>query len=190
MSSVLADRVGRRPLLIYSFFGTGVCHIIAGAYFFSQEVLQIDQTLLAPYAWIPFAGILGSSIVSTLGFSSIIFVVPAEIFPLNIKAVAMSSLSIFGGILGFIVAKGYQELKDLAGLCGVFWIYAGIAIIGAVFSFICVPETKGKSLVEIQMLLQGALYDDSDGNLSNVKTDVNDKDTELHELNKKDVTRL
>lgn len=189
MSSVVADRVGRRPLLIYSFFGTCVCHFIAGGYFFAQEILKTDHSTLTKYAWVPFVGIVGSSIVSTLGFGSIIFVIPGEIFPLNIKAVAMSSLSIFGGILGFIGSKGYQEIKDLAGLCGVFWIYASVAFIGAVFSYMFVPETKGKSLKEIQVMLQGDLYDDDSGKLDDVKTDVG-KDNELQELSKKEITHL
>ncbi|KAL0841084.1 hypothetical protein ABMA28_014847 [Loxostege sticticalis] len=190
MSSVLADRVGRRPLLIYSFLGTGICHIIAGAYFFCQEVLKINQASLTPYAIIPLIGILGSSVISTLGFSSIIFVVPAEIFPINIKAVAMASLSIYGGILGFIVAKFFQDLKDWTGLCGVFWIYSGVAIAGALFSFIYVPETKGKSLREIQVLLQGDLYDEGDGKLDQVVAKDDHRDTELQELNRRDVSRL
>ncbi|XP_063825376.1 facilitated trehalose transporter Tret1-like [Ostrinia nubilalis] len=189
MSSILADRVGRRPLLIYSFLGTAICHIIAGAYFFCQEVLQIDQASLTPYVIIPLIGIFGSSIVSTIGFGSIIFVIPAEIFPINIKAVALSALSIYGGVLGFIVAKFFQDLKDWTGLCGVFWIYSGVAIAGAVFSLLCVPETKGKSLEEIQILLQGDLYDGGDGRTSQVAK-ADEKDTELQELNKKDSTNL
>ncbi|CAH0397991.1 unnamed protein product [Chilo suppressalis] len=183
MSSVLVDRVGRRTLLIYSFFSTAFCHIVVGSYFFCQEVLKIDQTLLTPYGYVPFIGILGSSIVSTLGYTSIIFVIFGEIFPMNIKAVAMSSISIYGGILGFIIAKGYQELKDLAGLCGVFWIFAVIAIIGAVFTIGFVPETKGKSLREIQILLQGDIYNETDDNLGEVVSNVDtSKDTELQEL--------
>ncbi|CAG9786278.1 unnamed protein product [Diatraea saccharalis] len=184
MSSILVDRVGRRTLLIFSFFGTAVCHIMVGGYFFCQEVLKIDQTVLTPYGYVTFLGILGSSIVSTLGYTSIIFVIFGEIFPMNIKAVAMSSISIYGGILGFIIAKGYQELKDLIGMCGVFGIFALVAIIGAVFTIGFVPETKGKSLREIQIMLQGDIYNDTEEVTSN-----NDKNTELQEL-KRESSRL
>jgi MFS family permease len=190
MSSVLADRVGRRQLLMYSFAGTALCYIFSGAYFFCQEVLKIDQDLLTPYGYVPFAGILGSSIISTLGFTTIIFVIVAEIFPMNIKVVAMSCMSIFGGILGFVAGKGYQELKNLVGLCGVFWVFAGIAIAGAIFTVMYVPETRGKSLAEIQVLLQGEHYNDPNEKpkdvFNEIPLDDQFKDIELEELNKKE----
>ncbi|KAL4709966.1 hypothetical protein ACJJTC_003929 [Scirpophaga incertulas] len=186
MSSVMVDKAGRRPLLIYSYLGTGICHAVCGAYFFCQEVLKVDQSLLMPYGYVPFVNILGSTVVSTLGFSSIMFVISAEIFPINVKAVALSALNIFGGILGFILAKGYKEVKDLAGITGVFWLFAGIAFAGAVFTIIYVPETKGKSLSEIQVLYQGNLYTVTDSKQDGFDTIDASKDTEMQVLNKKE----
>lgn len=188
MPSFLADRVGRRPLLIYSYLGTGICLATVGFYFFLLEVIRVDLNYLTPYGFVTFTGIILSNIISTIGFQSILIVIPGELFPLNVKAVAMTSLSIFGGLLSFAVARGYQLLKDLLGLCGVFWIFAAVAFGGALFSLIFVPETKGKSLREIQVLLQGDLYEaDQDVELKLVVNGVACDDKELQELNKKDV---
>lgn len=188
MPSVLADKVGRRPLLIYSYLGVTVSLAVVGIYFFLLEVIGLSIEVLSPYGFITLTGIICSNIISTIGFQSIVNVVAGEIFPLNVKATAMTALSIFGGLLSFMVARGYQILKDCLGLCGVFWIFAGVALFGAIFSFIFIPETKGKSLRDIQEQLQGHLYyEDEVKSLNGVVSNLpskNDNDVELKELKK------
>lgn len=102
------------------------------------------------------------SIISTIGYDTVIHVIPAEVFPLNVKSIAMTSMNLFGGVVTFSSVRGYQVFKNLTGLCGVFWIFAVMCLLGAVFSYTVVPETKGKSLREIQMELQGSLYSEGD----------------------------
>ncbi|KAG6445904.1 facilitated trehalose transporter Tret1 [Manduca sexta] len=155
MSTMLVDRVGRRPLLIYSYFVTGLSLVVVGAYFFLQDVIRVNHDFLAIFGFIPFLAILIANIVSTIGFNSLVSVIPAEIFPLNVKAVAMTSLNVFGGVLGFLVAKCYQNVKDLVGLTAVFWIFGTVGIVGGFFTYFVVPETKGKNLREIQLMLEG-----------------------------------
>lgn len=135
------------------------------------------------YHFIPFAGIISAIIVSSIGFQSLIIVVPAEIFPLNVKTVAMTYICIFGGGLNFFITKGYQTVKDYSGLYGVFWVFAAGSIFGCIFSIFYVPETKGKSLREIQIELQGDLYERNEiKNLNDVCRDDNDGCRELKEL--------
>lgn len=157
-----------------------------GIYFFFLEVGKVDSDEITPYGFIPFVCIISSNVVSTLGFNSVIGLVQAEIFALNIKAVAFTSICIFGGLLNFIVTRSYQVFLDLSGLCGVFWILGLFAISGAIFSFFIVPETRGKSLREIQITLQGGLYelDAASVPLNNVH-EVNKYKVD-EELNKKD----
>ncbi|KAJ8728017.1 hypothetical protein PYW08_016402 [Mythimna loreyi] len=180
-SSAIVDKIGRRPLLIYSFLGSGLSLAFVGVYFL------IQPNSSSYYSYIPFIGIIFSSMLSILGYDTIVFVILAEIFPLNVKSVAMTLQNILGGFLNFLSVKGYQEVKDVAGLAGVFGFYASITIIGGVFSYFMVPETKGKSLREIQVELQGALYEETE---EKVKFDVDKKDdneTEQTEL-KRDCT--
>uniref|UniRef100_A0A2A4JTV9 Major facilitator superfamily (MFS) profile domain-containing protein n=1 Tax=Heliothis virescens TaxID=7102 RepID=A0A2A4JTV9_HELVI len=192
MSSVLVDRVGRRPLLIFSYIGTGVSLGAVGLYFFLQDVLSISQDTLATIAFIPLFGIILANVISTIGFNSLIFIIPAEIFPMNVKAIAMTSLSLFGAALGFTVALGYQRVKDFWGLTSVFWIFAGFAIGGAVFCYFLVTETKGKDLKDIQVELQGDGYDpvafELEDTLEKVlASKVDDENcTEMEELKKKE----
>ncbi|KAJ8730224.1 hypothetical protein PYW07_017262 [Mythimna separata] len=180
-SSAIVDKVGRRPLLIYSFLSSGISLIVVGAYFL---ILPNSSSY---YSYIPFIGIIFSSMMSILGYDTIVFIILAEIFPLNVKSVAMTFQNILGGFLNFLSVKGYQEVKDVAGLAGVFWFYAAITIIGAIFSYFVVPETKGKSLREIQVELQGALYNDTDEKINSDLEKKHDTETELIEL-KRDYT--
>ncbi|CAH2106565.1 unnamed protein product [Euphydryas editha] len=185
MSLILVDKVGRRPLLIYSFFGTAFSLAVAGTYFFLQEVAHVNQSSLRSFGYIPFIAIIVSNVISTVGFNSIIRIIHGEIFPLNVKAVAMTSLNVFGGFLGFTVAKGYQAVKNISGLCGVFWIFSSIAIFGAIFSYLTVPETRGKSLREIQDILNFGASNglDEENRINDIHIEK-DECTELKQLRK------
>lgn len=173
MSSVIADKVGRRPLLMYSFLGTSLSYLVVGVYFFCQEVLAIDKDVLAPYAIAVFVGLISSNIISTLGYHSIIYAIQGEIYPLNVKSVAMTTFNIMGGFLNFGITKAYQPLKDAAGLFSIFCVFIAISIMSVAFVHFAVPETKGKSLGEIQVILQGKYYDNTDDKFKIIITDTN-----------------
>lgn len=158
MSSVIVDRVGRRPLLIYSYIGAFLSFAVVGTCFFFQEVIIIDD-LSNSFGNVIFSGIICFSIFSTIGFDTLLNVVPGEIFPLNIKSIAMTYMNLFGSLLACATIRGYQIVKDLTGLYGVFWFYATSCLVGALFTYCVVPETKGKSLRDIQIMLQGSLYE-------------------------------
>lgn len=106
-----------------------------------------------------------------MGFNVIISVIQAEIFPLNVRAIAMTCLNILGGFMGFLVPKCYQKIKNSLGLYGAFWFFSCVAVFGAIFSYFMVPETKGKSLREIQDLLQIGATDVSDVVVNDVKVE-------------------
>ncbi|KAL0841081.1 hypothetical protein ABMA28_014845 [Loxostege sticticalis] len=186
MASQLADRVGRRPLFIYSYIGTALSLGLTGAYFFCLEVLLVSEEKLAPYGIIAFVGIILSVIISTLGFNSLVFLLPAELFPLNVKSVAMTTLNILGGFSNFAIVKVYQQSKDWVGLFGVFTFFASVSLAGGAFSYFFLPETKGKSLREILVLLQGTAYDEAAESLNKVTkaVDINGavKATELKQV--------
>lgn len=151
----LVDRIGRRPLLMYSYLCSGITLAIMGTCFF------IDTSSLKYFGIFPFIGLTFYIVVSTTCVSPIGFVIAAEIFPVNVKSVAMTLTNLLGGFLNFTSVKGYQGVKDLAGLTGVFWFYSCFGLAGAAFTYYFVPETKGKSLREIQIELQGNNIDEA-----------------------------
>lgn len=159
LSSGIVDRVGRRPLLISSYIGAFCSFAVVGTCFFIHDVKVIDDNSYL-FGNVIFCGILCFSIISTIGYDTLIFVIPAEIFPLNVKSIAMTTMNLFGSIVVFFTIRGYQIVKDWTGLYGVFWVFGSMCLLGGVFSYFVVPETKGKSLREIQIELQGPLYEE------------------------------
>lgn len=57
--------------------------------------------------------------------------------------------------LTFIVASSFGSVSGAIGIGATFWIFAAFSIVGTVFVYFKVPETKGKSLAEIQRMLAG-----------------------------------
>ncbi|KAJ8728016.1 hypothetical protein PYW08_016401 [Mythimna loreyi] len=182
ISPVIVDKMGRRPLLIYSYLGSFVMLTSVGIYFFFQKIVGIQEESSNPFRYIVFIGIVSSIVISGIGYDTLIFIIPSEIFPMNVRSVASTTLNVFTALLSFVAVKGYQPLEDWTGLYGVFWFYASMALSGAVFSHFFVLETKGKSLREIQIELQGNIYDDSDEDSKKVTTDDVKENTELKEL--------
>ena len=69
---------------------------------------------------------------------------------------ANSFIICFGFIAGFLVAKTYVDLVESPlGQSGTFWLYGGICTLGGVFTAVFVPETRNKSVEEIQNYFSG-----------------------------------
>lgn len=76
-----------------------------------------------------------------------------EIFSSDIKGLASSLTGTLNWTLAFVVTMIYPPLKASIGPDSCFIIFTVISIIGTLFSAFVVPETKGKSLAEIQKIL-------------------------------------
>jgi SP family facilitated glucose transporter-like MFS transporter 8 len=79
-----------------------------------------------------------------------------EMFPSNIKSLALSIGSMLLSMCFLIVTKLYQVAVDGLGSYFTFWFFAGVSATGTAFVFFLVPETKGKSLENIVLELNGA----------------------------------
>lgn len=177
MASLLVDKVGRRPLLVCSYIATSITLTSLGTIFFFHEVLNKTP---AYFGYVTLFMLMLNSAVSILGYDTVNYVIPAEIFPLNVKSTAMTGLNLLISFLTFFYVRGYQVMKDFSGLHGVFWFFASFALAGAVFSYFVVPETKGKSLREIQLELKGEMYDEDIEKLRK------DKEQEVKSIEKSD----
>lgn len=78
-----------------------------------------------------------------------------ELFSNDIKGVAGSAAGAFNWSLAFLITSTFQTMNNTFGNGQTFWIFSAFCILGAVFVFFFVPETKGKSLQDIQRILAG-----------------------------------
>jgi predicted MFS family arabinose efflux permease len=85
-----------------------------------------------------------------MSLAPVTWVVISEIFPNRIRGAAVSVAVAALWTACFILTFTFPVLKDSLGVDGTFWLYAGICALGYVFIHFMLPETKGKTLEEIE----------------------------------------
>ena len=92
----------------------------------------------------------------SMSLAPVVWVVISEIFPNRIRGAAMSVCVSSLWIACFVLTFTFPILNKQLGSAGTFWIYAGICVAGFVFIKLFLPETKGKTLEEIEKELVGS----------------------------------
>jgi SP family sugar porter-like MFS transporter len=133
------DRVGRRMLMLLGFAGLAAIHVLIGACFHAGQggtlVLVLTLAAIGCYA---------------LTLAPVTWVVLSEIFPNRIRGAAMS-VSVFAlWTACFILTFTYPFLRDSLGIARTFWLYAAICVAGFFYTWRRLPETKGKTLEQIE----------------------------------------
>jgi MFS family permease len=140
---LLLDRLGRRTLLLTGTVGLLIALLVLGVYFSSS-------TLQANYPWIALAGLLLFIAGFAVGLGPVFWLMISEIFPVGARSKAMAVCTIFNWGANFLVAQTFLSLTNAISQQGVFYLYAGLAILSLAFFAFRVPETKGRALEEIQ----------------------------------------
>lgn len=145
------ERYSRKILLLTSGLLTSICLFVCGLFFFVKNQLNLDVSNIS---WIPLLGLIVYMFAYSLGIGTIPYMVLGEIFPVNVKGTAISIGLTMGSIFSFLVTFTYSYINDFAGIHTNFWIYAICSLIGAFVNFKLTPETRGKTLEEIQTMLK------------------------------------
>lgn len=136
------DRWGRRPLMLLGSGGLMVTYAILGAcYYFEIKgviVLVVVLTAIACYG---------------MTLAPITWVLLSEIFPNRIRGAAMSLCVSALWVACFALTATFKPINIALGASGTFWLYGMICLAGFVVIKIFVPETKGKSLEDIELEL-------------------------------------
>lgn len=145
------DKYGRKTLLITSSCLTGLCLLVL-AIFFSLKNGGSDTS---SYSWIPIVCVMLYALTFKLGLGMVPIVLTAELFPAKMKAFGMTIADGFYVIASLLSLQVYQRLTQYFGLQYPFYVFSCSCFIAAGFTYIFIPETKGKTLEEIQMILKG-----------------------------------
>jgi sugar porter (SP) family MFS transporter len=136
------DKWGRKKLMLFGSVGLGVTYILLGSAFYFQlkgiAVLSLVVIAIGIYA---------------MSLAPIVWVILSEIFPNRIRGAAMALSTFALWIACFILTFTFPLLNKGLGAAGTFWVYAGICILGFLFVLRKLPETKGKSLEEIEKMI-------------------------------------
>nr|XP_023925771.1 sugar transporter ERD6-like 5 isoform X1 [Quercus suber] len=142
---LLIDKCGRRPLLMISTAGTCLGCVLTGFSFFLQD-LHIGKEVIPILVLIGVLVYLGSF---ELGMGGIPWIIMSEIFPINIKSSAGSLVTLVNWMCSWVVSYAFNYLFEWSS-AGTFFIFAVICGMGIIFINKLIPETKGRTLEEIQ----------------------------------------
>jgi SP family sugar porter-like MFS transporter len=137
------DKLGRRSLLLFGAIGLACIYALMGACYYFQlsglAVLILVVAAIACYA---------------MTLAPITWVVLSEIFPNKIRAMAMAVSTFSLWTACFVLTYTFPLLNKGLGSYGTFWLYGVICVLGFIFIKKRLPETKGKSLEEIEKELK------------------------------------
>jgi SP family arabinose:H+ symporter-like MFS transporter len=137
---LLADRVGRRPLLLVATGGMGLSLVLLGAAF-RFPVLPASALLVIILFYIAF-------FASAMG--PLVWVVMSEIFPIKVRGGAMGLATVVLWLADFAVTLTFPVISDRFHPSTAFWLYAAMCALALSFMLIYLPETKGRTLEEIE----------------------------------------
>ncbi|XP_064543958.1 facilitated trehalose transporter Tret1-2 homolog [Drosophila montana] len=152
VATLIVDKVGRRILLLFSAFFMAITTCLMGVYF---QMKDSDPDSVASIGWLPITSTLVFIVASAVGFGPVPWLIMAELFTEDVKSIAGSIAGTVNWFSAFLVTKLFPLLNNNIGSAPTFWIFSGIGVFAFVWTFIWVPETKGKTLLEIQHLLAG-----------------------------------
>ncbi|XP_024885505.1 facilitated trehalose transporter Tret1-2 homolog [Temnothorax curvispinosus] len=155
VTPLVVDKLGRRMLLVFSGIGETVSLFALGLYFYLKEV-QHANDVVEQISWLPIVALIIFIITYCVGWGPLPWAVMGEMFASNVKAKASSITVFVCWFLAFIITKFSSNLEDaFHGKYGGFWIFGGFCILSVLFTVLLLPETKGKTLQQIQDELNG-----------------------------------
>ncbi|OXA48919.1 facilitated trehalose transporter Tret1 [Folsomia candida] len=141
----VVDKLGRKILLIAS--ASVMCvSLVALGLFFMLQSHSLDNGI----GWLPLVSLMIFITAFSIGFGPLPWMMLGELLPAKTKGLVASMATMFNWFLSFIVTKFYANLLKAVGAPACYWGFAGVCAVGTAFIIIFVPETKGKSMDEIQ----------------------------------------
>jgi sugar porter (SP) family MFS transporter len=138
----MLDRVGRRPLLLYGLVGMVISLGVLGGAFLLASSSPI-------VAWLAVISLAVYVACFAVGLGPVFWLLISEIYPLKIRGRAMGVATMMNWGSNLIVALTFLSLLHSLGRSATFWLYAVIGIIAWFFVYRLVPETKGRTLEQI-----------------------------------------
>jgi len=139
----LVDRAGRRPLLLVGIAGMIITLGVLGLSFrISNPSGQL--------AWIAVICLMGYVASFAISLGPIFWLLIAEIYPLKIRGLAEGTAATFNWASNLIVSLTFLTLVEKLGASSTFLLYAFASVASWLFAYYFVPETKGRTLEQIE----------------------------------------
>lgn len=147
---MLLDKVGRRPLMITGTAGNVLTLIGLGWFFHMSSGFQHANPSVA------LGLIMAYLLFFEISLGPIFWVMIAEIYPLRSRAKAMAAATMVNWTFNFLVSYFFLQMTTDISRAGTFWLYAGLGVAAVAFFSWKLPETKDRSLEDIERQVRGA----------------------------------
>ncbi|CAL5433105.1 unnamed protein product [Camellia sinensis] len=150
LGATLIDKAGRKPLILVSASGLVLGSVLTAIAFY------LKTYEIAPEASPIFAvtGILVYIGSFSIGMGAVPWIIMSEIFPINVKGIAGSLTTLVTWIMAWLASYTFNYLMSWSSY-GTFILYGAVNAIAIVFVVKVVPETKGRTLEQIQAAING-----------------------------------
>jgi MFS family permease len=148
IAMALTDRVGRRPLLLASTGGMTVSLLVLGSLFAAFTGAKDDVAV----ASLSFAAVVAFVVSFSVGLGPLAWVYSSEILPLRLRGQGAGLGTAMNRIISGVVTMTFISLYQAITMAGAFYLYAAIAAASFVFVYACLPETRGRSLEDMEEL--------------------------------------
>ncbi|OQU79210.1 hypothetical protein SORBI_3008G111300 [Sorghum bicolor] len=148
VAMALADRVGRRPLLLVSTGGMTAALLVLGSLFAAFAGAKDDAAVAA----VSVAAVVAFVVAFSVGLGPLAWVYSSEILPLRLRGQGAGLGTAMNRIMSGVVTMTFISLYQGITMAGAFYLYAAIAAASFVFVYACLPETRGRSLEDMEEL--------------------------------------
>lgn len=149
VATFLLDKVGRRPLLLIS--AVGIIVSLLGLGIGLTIINRTDEKLVWAIGLCVTAMLTNTAFFS-IGLGPITWVYTSEIFPMRLRGVGSSIAVGVNRVTSGTIVLTFSHLCNVITIGGTFFLYAGFALMAWVFFYAMLPETKGRTLEEMQEL--------------------------------------
>ncbi|GLJ29735.1 hypothetical protein SUGI_0586790 [Cryptomeria japonica] len=146
VATFLIDRAGRRPLLLTSALGMTVSLIVLAL---GLSLIENTSGNHQGFSFLAMLAVCCNVAFFSVGLGPICWVLLSEIFPLRFRAQAASLGVVVNRVASGVISMTFLSLSHSITIAGTFFLFAGVSLLCAVFVYIYIPETKGKTLEEI-----------------------------------------
>lgn len=147
----IVEKIGRKPLIFSSCVLCSISLFFLGLYFYMKEIMT---SYYKDFFWLPLASIFLYILGFSLGLGPIPPATVGELFNTDVRSIAVSTAVFLSRIFGGVLLTFYPLVVDFIGNSSSMWIFSIICALGAIIFYFEMPETKGKSFIEIQELLR------------------------------------
>uniref|UniRef100_A0A6P7FX88 Facilitated trehalose transporter Tret1-like n=1 Tax=Diabrotica virgifera virgifera TaxID=50390 RepID=A0A6P7FX88_DIAVI len=149
-TSSVVERVGRKRMLLISSVGTGIPLFFLGCFFYLKHV---NSPLIHQFQWLPIVLMLSNVLMYSVGLGPIPMAIMHEIFTPENRAAAGSVIMTVVGLIVLSLTSSYPIVAATIGTHWAVWLFSFSCFLGSILIYKFLPETKGKSLKEIQEIL-------------------------------------